>query len=125
MPRLAVVTVASIIAWALGAAIFYLCALALGIDLSFVEAVLIGAIATLATAIPAAPGYVGTFELAATAAAVALGATRDEGLALAVLVHVVTVVPIAIAGSVALALSGSHLREIAEEAVDAETPAAE
>ena len=123
--RLVVVIVASLIAWALEAAIFYLCALSLGIDLSFVEAVLVGAIATLATAIPAAPGYVGTFELASTAAAVAVGTTRDEGLALAVLVHVVTVVPIAIAGAVVLILSGSHLGELAEEAVEAETPAGE
>jgi glycosyltransferase 2 family protein len=119
--RLAVVALASVVAWVLDATIFYLVARSLGIDLGLLGAVLVGAISVLATAIPAAPGYVGTFELAATATAVALGVPRDEALALAVLVHVVTVVPIAIAGAIALMLSGSQLGTIAAEAVEAET----
>jgi len=70
----------------------------------------------LATAVPAAPGYVGTFELAATATAVALGVPRAEALAMAILVHVITLIPIAVAGAVVLIASGSRLGSLAEEA---------
>jgi uncharacterized protein (TIRG00374 family) len=110
----------SVVAWALDALIFYIVAMALGIDLGYAGAVLVGAVAVLATAIPAAPGYVGTFELAATATAVALGVPRPEALALAVLVHVMTVVPVALAGAAALVSTGTELGRLAEEAEEVE-----
>lgn len=116
LPRLALAIAISLAAWALDALIFYLVALALGIEVAYPGAVLIGAVAVLATAIPAAPGYVGTFELAATATAVALGVPRAEALALAVLVHVVTVLPVALAGALAVILIGTRLGRLAEDA---------
>jgi hypothetical protein len=125
LPRLVGVVMVSIVAWALDALIFFLVAMSLGIELGFPEAVLIGAVAVLATAIPAAPGYVGTFELAATATAVALGVPRAEALALAVLVHVVTVVPVALAGAAALIVTGAKLGRLAEEAEEAESEEAQ
>ena len=114
--RLSKAIVLSLVAWVLDAMIFYLVALALGIDIGFADAVLIGAVAVLATAIPAAPGYVGTFELAATATAVALGVPRPEALALAIIVHLITVVPVAIAGAGALIATGTKLGQLAQEA---------
>jgi len=120
VPRLLGVAAVSVVAWVLDASIFYFAGQALGIDLTFPEAVLIGAVAVLATAVPAAPGYVGTFELAATSTAVALGIPREEALALAVLVHLVTVIPVAISGAIALILSGASLSTIAAEAEEAE-----
>jgi len=125
VPRLAGVAAVSVLAWALDAAIFFFVAQSLGIDLAYPEAILIGAVAVLATAIPAAPGYVGTFELAATATAVALGVPRPEALALAVLVHIVTVIPVALAGAAALILTGSRLDTIAAEAEESEAAGAE
>ena len=116
LPRLGLAIGISLIAWVLDALIFFLVALALGIDITFPAAVLIGAVAVLATAIPAAPGYVGTFELAATATAVALGVPRPEALALAVGVHLITVVPVALAGGVAVIATGSRLGQLAEAA---------
>lgn len=110
----------SIGAWALDALVFWLVAQSLGIDLGYSGAVIIGAVAVLATAIPAAPGYVGTFELAATAAAVAMGVPRAEALAMAILAHVITVIPIALAGALALAVTGSRLGRLAVEAEEAE-----
>ena len=120
VPRLLGVSGLSVVAWILDASIFYLVGRSLGIDLALSEAVLIGAVAVLATAIPAAPGYVGTFELAATSTAVALGVPREEALALAVLVHLVTVIPVAIAGAVALLITGANLSTIAAQAEEAE-----
>jgi uncharacterized protein (TIRG00374 family) len=114
--RLARAVVLSLLAWVLDAGIFWLVGRALGLDLGIAEAVLIGAVSVLATAIPAAPGYVGTFELAATATAAALGVPRPEALALALLVHVITVVPLALAGALALASSGLRLGRLAAQA---------
>ncbi len=122
VPRLLAVSLISVLAWVLDATIFFLVARSLGIELGFAEAVLIGAVSVLATAIPAAPGYVGTFELAATATGVALGIPRPEALALAVLVHLVTVIPIALSGALALLLTGARLGTIAAEAEEAEQP---
>jgi uncharacterized protein (TIRG00374 family) len=118
--RLLKVLVACTVAWALDALAFYLAARALGIELSYAGAILIGAVTVLSTAIPAAPGYVGTFELAATSVAVAIGVPAAEALALAVLVHVVAVVPIAIAGTVVVVASGIRLRQLADDAEELE-----
>lgn len=120
VPRLLGVLGVSFVAWVADAAIFYFVGLSLGIDLALTEAVLVGAVAVLATAIPAAPGYVGTFELAATSTAVALGIPREEALAMAVLVHMVTVIPVAAAGAIALIMSGASLDTIAAEAEETE-----
>jgi uncharacterized protein (TIRG00374 family) len=124
--RLAMVMGASVVAWGLDASIFYLAMRALDIDLGFVGAILIGAVSVLATAVPAAPGFVGTFELAATGAGAALGVPRAEALAMAILVHVITLVPVALAGALVLVRSGIRLGMLAGEAeeVDVEQGAA-
>jgi glycosyltransferase 2 family protein len=110
----------SLVAWVLDASIFLLVGRSLGIELGIAEAALIGAVSVLATAIPAAPGYVGTFELAATTTAAALGVPRPEALALALLVHVVTLVPLALAGACALLASGLQLGRLATQAEEVE-----
>ena len=120
VPRLLGVCAVSVVAWVLDASIFYLVGLSLDIELTIAQAVLIGAVAVLATAVPAAPGYVGTFELAATATAVALGIPREEALAMAVLVHIITLIPVAIAGAIALIMSGASLGSIAAQAEETE-----
>ncbi len=120
VPRLLAAIGVSFLAWVVDASIFYFVGLALGIELGPAQAALIGAVAVLATAIPAAPGYVGTFELAATSTAVALGIPREEALAMAVLVHMVTLIPVAIAGAIVLITSGADLGTIAIEAEEAE-----
>ena len=56
---------------------------------------------------PWLPGYLGTFELAVSSAAGALGVPAPQALALAVLLHAITLVPLAIAGAVSLLMLGS------------------
>ena len=56
----------------------------------------------------------------ATATAVALGIPREEALAMAVLVHLVTVIPVALSGAAALLLTGANLSTIAAQAEEAE-----
>jgi glycosyltransferase 2 family protein len=89
-------------AWALDATIFWLVARSVGVDLLAAGAALVSAVTVLTTAVPSAPGYIGTFELAATSAAGALGVSSEPALAFALVAHAVTLLPIALAGVVAL-----------------------
>jgi hypothetical protein len=92
----------SLVAWALDTGLYLSGAASLGINLPLSTAVIIGGAAALATALPAAPGYVGTFDLAAAAVGVGLGLEPATAVALAAVVHALVLVPIALAGAAAL-----------------------
>ena len=97
-------------AWALDAALFWFAARSIGVELSPADAVLVSVVAVLSTVVPSAPGYVGTFHLAAAAAAGALGVPPAPALAMAVVAHSLTVVPLALGGAasaVALGIDGT------------------
>ena len=103
----------SLLAWMLEAGLYLAAAASLGINLQPGTAVIIGAAGALATALPAAPGYVGTYDLAAAAVGAGLGLDPATAVALAAVVHVMALVPIALAGAVALVsetLSGRSVR---------------
>jgi uncharacterized membrane protein YbhN (UPF0104 family) len=103
----------TVAAWLLDASIFWLVSRSLGLELSPVAAMLVSAMAVLSTAVPTAPGYIGTFELAAVAAAGVAGVFGDAAVAFAFLAHVVALVPLSLAGAAALWLiGGSSLREL-------------
>jgi uncharacterized membrane protein YbhN (UPF0104 family) len=68
------------------------------------QAALLAAGTNLATAIPAAPGYVGTFELAAVTIGASVGIAKEDALAFAILVHVTTLLLTSIGGAIAFAL---------------------
>jgi len=106
----------SVGAWLLDALSFWLAAQAVGIELSYGGAMLVAGITVLGTAIPSAPGYVGTFELAAAGMAGALGVAPAPALAMAVVVHVMTLLPMALGGAVALTVAGTSLGDAAREA---------
>ena len=77
----------------------------------------------LATAIPSAPGYLGTFELAFTTIGKALGLPSDEAFALGVIVHVEILVLTSAGGAIAFLRLGwsrsSHeVGEVARGLVD-------
>jgi uncharacterized protein (TIRG00374 family) len=111
--------VLSTVTWGFVAATYWMLARSLGIEVSVAGAMLIAAISTLGTAIPSAPAYLGTFEVAAVVAAGALGIGAEEALALALLAHAVTTVPFAIAGGLAVGWLSVSLDEVADEAVAA------
>ncbi len=101
-PAILVAALLSVLAWAMDATLIWLAALSLGITLEPAHAILIAGVAALGTAVPSAPGYVGTYELAATSTAVALGVPPESALATAILAHALTLLPMAGAGVVAL-----------------------
>jgi uncharacterized protein (TIRG00374 family) len=91
-------------AWAVTALAFAVAGSAVGLELTMAEALLFAAAVNLATAIPAGPGYIGTFELAAVSVAAAIGVPPAAGLAMAVIVHLATLLLTTVGGIGALAL---------------------
>ena len=75
-------------AWTVTVIAFAAAAQATGIELTTSQAALLAAGANLVTAIPAGPGNLGTFELAAVAILAVYGVPADRALAIAVIVHV-------------------------------------
>jgi uncharacterized membrane protein YbhN (UPF0104 family) len=79
--------VLTLCAWATTAVVFAAGAGAIGFEISPAQVLLIAAATNLATAMPSAPGYVGTFEFAVVATAGAVGLAPAPALAMGVLVH--------------------------------------
>jgi len=121
--RSGAVVVAAIVSaacWMLDATTFWLVARSIGAPVDPAAALLIAAVTVLGTALPSAPGYVGTFELAAATTAQALGVSAAPALALAVLAHAMTVLPTAGAGAVSLIAMDARLGRLATDAAAAE-----
>lgn len=102
----------SITAWFLDATSFWLAATAVGVGLDYPAAMLIAGVGTLGTAIPSAPGYVGTFELAVAGMAGALGVPPTPAFAIALIVHVMTLGPVALGGAISAVAIGANLGEV-------------
>jgi uncharacterized membrane protein YbhN (UPF0104 family) len=104
----------------LDATTFWLAGRAIGVSMSPAAALIVAAVTVLGTALPSAPGYIGTFELAAATTAGALGVSAVPALALAVLAHALAVLPVAAAGAVSLAAMNAGLGRLASEAASAD-----
>jgi uncharacterized protein (TIRG00374 family) len=105
----------SAVAWAVTGLAFAVAGTAVGVTLTFPEALLFAAAVNLATAIPAGPGYIGTFELAAISVSAAVGIVPLAGLAMGVIVHGSTLILTSLGGLVSFA--ALHL--VTERAPDA------
>jgi uncharacterized protein (TIRG00374 family) len=119
-PAVVVAVFVSAACWMLDATTFWLVARSIGVQVSPAAALLIGAVTVLGTALPSAPGYVGTFDLAAATTAQALGVSAAPALALAVLAHAMTVLPTAGGGAVSLLAMNARLGRLATDAAGAE-----
>ena len=102
--------------WGLDATTFWLVARSIGASVDPASALLIAAVTVLGTALPSAPGYVGTFDLAAATTARALGVAAAPALALAVLAHAITVLPTAGGGAISLVAMNTRLGRLATDA---------
>ena len=123
VPTMVVAILLSIGSWSCTVLAFAAAAQAVGVEPTIGQAALLAAGTNLATAIPAAPGYVGTFELATVAIAASVGIARAPALAFAVLVHVTTLLLTSVAGAVVLAM-GNRRRQRATAASAAAVSAA-
>lgn len=114
----------SIPIWLVDTSVCWLIAAGLAAQLSPAGALLVVAVGALGTSIPSAPGYVGTYELAASAAGQAVGLPAPTALSLAIVLHAVTLLPVALAGGISLmVLGGGSLGEIASAASGGEESA--
>lgn len=110
-------TAISLPIWLVDTTICWLVAAGLGLSVNPPQALLIVAVGALGTSVPSAPGYIGTYELAASAAGRAIGLDSASAFGLALVLHAVTLIPVALAGAVSLVMLGAgSLREIAAEA---------
>jgi len=117
-----VAVIVSAACWMFDAVTFTFVARSLDISISPMAAVLIAAVTVLGTALPSAPGYVGTFELAAATTAQTLGVAAAPALAIAVLAHLLMVVPVAVGGALSLAAMDVQLGRLALDATTADAP---
>jgi glycosyltransferase 2 family protein len=108
--------VLSSVTWLFVATTFWLVAQSLGLDLSPAAALLVTAVTVLGTSIPSAPGHIGTFQVGAVVTATALGVPPAEALALAILAHAITTLPMAVLGIAALGWMSLSLSSIVGEA---------
>ena len=107
LPRtLAASVVLSVAAWSCTVVTVLAVGQSLGIELTVGEGALLAAGTNLATAIPSGPGYLGTFEYAGQTIAAAFGMPAARGLALALLIHALTLVISSVGGAVALVRLG-------------------
>ena len=89
--------------WLIEAAVYLLVARAVGIEFGIVGALTIVGVANLFTLIPAAPGYVGSFDFAVLFSLKAVAKTAGaHGLSYVVLLRFVLFVPISIVGLIVL-----------------------
>jgi len=100
----------SVAAWGCTVMAFLAVGQALGIQLTVGEGALLAAGTNLATAVPSGPGYLGTFEYAGQTIAVAFALPGSSGLALAILMHALTLGVSSIGGAVALLRLGWQAR---------------
>jgi uncharacterized protein (TIRG00374 family) len=106
---IAAAAVLSVAAWGCTVIAVLAVGQSLGIELTVGEGALLAAGTNLATAVPSGPGYLGTFEYAGQSIAVAFGIAATAGLALALLIHVLTLIVSSVGGAVALIRLGwSH-----------------
>jgi glycosyltransferase 2 family protein len=124
LATLAAAVVISGATWLFVAATYWLLARSLGMDLSIAGSLLVAAVTTLGTAIPSAPAHIGTFEVAAVVAATSLGVPPERALALALLAHVITTLPFALAGAAAVTMMSVSLGRVASAAQAATARAA-
>jgi uncharacterized protein (TIRG00374 family) len=96
--------------WGLEGIVFSLCAQALNADLSYAECLLTVVLASFFSLIPAAPGFVGTYDAAVLFALKAFGVAGGKAVGLLVMVRFVVFVPVTIAGLILVVTRYGGLR---------------
>ncbi|HLA17017.1 MAG TPA: lysylphosphatidylglycerol synthase transmembrane domain-containing protein [Candidatus Limnocylindrales bacterium] len=92
----------SLVAWSFSVLAVAAAGQSIGVELSIGQAALISASVALAIAVPSGPAYLGTWELAAVAAASTFGLPADEAFALALIAHAAVVIVTSFGGVLAL-----------------------
>lgn len=89
--------------WGLESAIFWLVGASLSIDISVPEALFLVVLTSVTSLIPAAPGYIGTFEASAAFGLHAMDVTGSAAVSYVVLIRLVLFAPVTLVGLALLA----------------------
>jgi glycosyltransferase 2 family protein len=89
---------ASVLIWTLESSVYQIVGWAVGIHLGLLGAMSVVALANLFSLIPAAPGYVGTFDAAVVFAVKALGTSGVSPVSYLLLLRFVLFIPVSVAG---------------------------
>jgi uncharacterized protein (TIRG00374 family) len=98
--------------WLIETAVFFLVANRLGIELTPVKALVLLVVVAMASMIPSAPAYAGTFEAAFIAVFLAFGLQQSDAFAFALTMHAIEFVVIMVAGIVSARLLGLSFRKL-------------
>jgi uncharacterized protein (TIRG00374 family) len=96
----------SAVAWTVAILAWAAVGQSIGLQLSIGQAALIASGVALASAVPAGPSNLGTFELAAVEIGKAIGVPSDSAFALALIVHASILVITSVGGAISLARMG-------------------
>jgi hypothetical protein len=96
----------TLVSWSCAVLGFAAAAQSVGVQPTMGQAALLAAGVNLATAVPAGPGYVGTFEAAGVAIAASVGIDQELALAFVVLIHVFSLLVTSVGGAIALLVGG-------------------
>jgi len=108
----------SLLLWTVDAALYWAAARAMGLGelMNYPRAVLTLSWAGASSAIPAAPGAIGTFEAVVASILFKFGATPEGALAYALVTHMIMFLFVTAVGLVFLSREGVSLAELREEA---------
>ncbi len=106
----------SVVIWLLETVKYWFVMHAFPFSVSFFALMLLNGIVNLATTIPSAPGYVGTWEKVTEAVLTAFGVTPSLALGYAVVLHVALWLPITLLGAWYLAREGIRWQDAMQEA---------
>jgi glycosyltransferase 2 family protein len=102
----------SLATWLVNSVTVYLELLAFNMAVTPAAAVLLVVGTNLSMAVPAAPGYIGTFEVAVVGVLVALGQPVESSQAFAIIYHFVGLVPVAVIGVIAALQQGINFASL-------------
>jgi glycosyltransferase 2 family protein len=102
----------SVLGWIVEAATYYVVGLCFDFHLTITAAMVTVAIVNFGILLPAAPGYVGTFEFFCVSALSLVFVERSEALSYALVLHGVLVIPITVIGMVCFFKDQMSLAEI-------------
>ncbi len=92
----------SVLLWLVESLVFYFAGIFIGAQLSIFQVFLLIVVAGFAVMIPSAPNYIGTFEAAFVVFFIAFGLNSSTAVSMAVLIHIVQTIVIAVLGFVSL-----------------------
>jgi uncharacterized membrane protein YbhN (UPF0104 family) len=92
----------SFVIWFMLVGYYWVLLRACGFALPFTAALLVTVFTVFAAAVPAAPGFVGTYQYAVVLALSFFSVPKAEALGFSIIAHLVQLVPVIIAGLIAL-----------------------